>query len=104
MKSITSVTSSTPLIPAIKVISCSKGNGPGRFGLGLHLTTNNIITKVDKAGEMYKHFNKVSTGMKVIKVNNVDIESSQLRLVDVLEVLNDGQGPWDIFIHTSFQM
>lgn len=95
------ITSRTPLIPSIQKIVCTKSPGPGQFGLGLNLTTNNVIVHVHKEGQMYKHFKKVSTGMKVVKVNNIDIESSNKRLIDVLGVLAHGKGPWDIFINTS---
>ena len=50
--------------------------GTGLFGLGLHLTENNIITSIDKGGDIYEDYKEcIHPGMKLTHIQNKELSS-----------------------------
>ena len=50
--------------------------GTGLFGLGLHLTENNIISSIDKGGVIYENYKEcVHPGMKLTHIQNKQLSS-----------------------------
>ena len=60
----------------IRVPKQRPDEGSGLFGLGMHLTENNIITRIDPAGAIYRSYRHiVKVGMQLTHIHDMKLNT-----------------------------